>query len=73
LYFFSPFLKKTKKGPEAEFLVIFGASSFPARHEVYGKNIEEFVLAKKRARPQLVFSLTKNTASGDSEMYYRDL
>jgi hypothetical protein len=31
--------------PEAEFLVIFGASSFPARHKVYRKNIEEFVLS----------------------------
>jgi hypothetical protein len=27
------------------FLVIFGASLFPARHKVYGKNIKEFVFS----------------------------
>ncbi len=52
------------KFAEAVFLVIFGASSFPARHEVYGENIKEFVPSQKRARSQLVSNLTKNTVSG---------
>ncbi len=48
---------------EAVFLVIFGASSFPAWHEVYGKSIKEFVPSQKRARSHLVSNLSKTTVS----------
>ncbi len=45
IYRFLPigyFLWRTSKSIEAVFLVSFGTSSFPAWHEVYGKNIKEF-------------------------------
>jgi len=36
----------------AVFLVMLGTSSFPARHEVYWKSTEKFVLSWERARTQ---------------------
>ncbi len=55
--------------PEVVFLVSFGTSSFPAKHEVYGKNIKELVPSLRQARSQLVSSLTKNTAYVNVKFY----
>ncbi len=41
-----------KKNPKAVFLVILGMSSFPARHKVYGKTIENLMPSWERARTQ---------------------
>jgi hypothetical protein len=44
------FFNKVSKYSEAVFLVMLGASSFPARHEVYGKTNEKLVPSWERAR-----------------------
>ena len=47
--------------PEAAFLVMLGASSFPARHEVYGKTIRTSCLGGN----ELVPNFAKNTVTKD--------
>ena len=48
------------RAPEAVFLVRLGASSFPARHKLYGKTKQRTSFLPGN---ELVPSLTKNTAS----------
>ena len=46
-------LKILPPHPKAVFLVRLGTSSFPARHEVYGKAGENFLLSSEQTRTQV--------------------